>query len=110
MNEEIKKILEEMKEICDVWVKVDGDMKAYTQEQINCIYDYITNLQQELQSKDNIINEVKDILNRMIYMGYCAKTGEGTTATNFMATGENSEFGTRAKYVLDKIKELEENK
>ena len=67
----------------------------------------VKELEQELQRKDNIINEVKDIINRMIYMGYCAKTGKGTTATNFMATGENSEFGTRAKYILDKIEELE---
>jgi len=68
--------------------------------------EQVKELEQELQRKDNIINEVKDIINKMIYVGYCVKTGKGTT-TNFMAVGEQSEFGTRAKYILDKIKELE---
>lgn len=70
-------------------------------------YDYEDYLLDELQRKDNIINEVKDIINKMIYVGYCVKTGKGTAATNFMAVGEQSEFGTRAKYILDKIKEIE---
>ena len=45
----IEEILEEMKEICDVWVKVDGDMKAYNQDEIHCIYNYIERLQGELK-------------------------------------------------------------
>ena len=81
----------------------DYSIEEKLEETMKCLKE----TQQELKRKDNIINEVKDIINRMIYMGYCAKTGKGTTATNFMATGENSEFGTRAKYILDKIEELE---
>lgn len=44
MNE----ILKEMKEICDVWVKMDGNVISYTQNEINLIYEYIKNLEQAL--------------------------------------------------------------
>ena len=47
MKDEIKEILDEMKQICDVWVIMEGGVKTYNQDQIHCIYDYITNLQQE---------------------------------------------------------------
>ena len=47
MKDEIKEILDEMKQICDVWVIMEGGVKTYNQDQIHCIYDYITNLEQE---------------------------------------------------------------
>lgn len=56
MNE----ILIEMKEICDVWVKMSGRVKWYNQDEIHLIYDYITNLQQEntkLKEEIRIIKE-----------------------------------------------------
>ncbi len=98
-----------------IWFETEDGKKLFIIKTEKCdmqkeLTETINYLQQELQRKDNIINEVKDIINRMIYMGYCAKTGKGTTATNFMATGEQSEFGTRAKYILNKIKELEKSK
>ena len=59
MTNEIKEILNEMKKICDVWVKVDGNMKAYNQDQIHCIYDYITNLQEENENlKEQLENDI----------------------------------------------------
>lgn len=47
MKDEIKEILDEMKQICDVWVIMEGGVKTYNQDQIHCIYDYITNLERE---------------------------------------------------------------
>lgn len=108
MKNEVKYLREHLREIYQYKSSMKDLTYGMSLELLSrcCIaFDY---LQQELQRKDNIIIEVKDIINRMIYMGYCAKTGKGTTATNFMAVGEQSEFGTRAKYILDKIKELEE--
>ena len=49
MNNDIKEILDEMKQICDVWVIMEGGVKTYNQDQIHCIYDYITNLQEKLE-------------------------------------------------------------
>lgn len=40
-------ILNEMKEICNVWVKMDGIVKSYNQDEIHLIYDYIKQLEQE---------------------------------------------------------------
>ena len=40
-------ILKEMKEICDVWVKMSGRVKWYNQDEIHLIYEYITTLQEE---------------------------------------------------------------
>lgn len=40
-------LIREMKEICDVWVKIDGKVISYTQDEIHLIYDYISKLEQE---------------------------------------------------------------
>lgn len=64
MNNEIKEILEEMKIICDVWVKVDGNMKTYNQDQIHCIYDYITDLQEENEKLKEKIETIKSSLDK----------------------------------------------
>ena len=40
-------ILNEMKEICNVWVKMDGIVKGYNQDEIHLIYDHIKQLEQE---------------------------------------------------------------
>lgn len=40
-------LIREMKEICDVWVKMDGKVISYTQDEIHLIYDYISKLEQE---------------------------------------------------------------
>jgi len=47
MSEEEIKLIEEMKEICDVWVKMSGRVKWYNQDEIHLIYGIITELQQE---------------------------------------------------------------
>jgi len=62
MSEEIKEILNEMKEIYNVWVNMNGKVKSYTQDEIHCIYDYITNLQQKVEQLESIIKEATDLL------------------------------------------------
>lgn len=62
MNNEIKEILNEMKDICNVWVKVGGDMKSYNQDQMHCIYDYITNLQQENNNLKTSLDESQEVV------------------------------------------------
>lgn len=69
-------------------------------------------LQQEIERLNNIINELENILKLMINHGYCDTPNgdyKGTAVQGFMATGENSEFGVRAKFILDKLKKLKES-
>lgn len=46
-EKEIFKILTEMNEICNVWVKMNGKVKSYTQDDIWLIYEYIKELRKE---------------------------------------------------------------
>ena len=48
------------------------------------------------------INKAIETINLMIYKGYTISNKE--TARSYMATGENSEFGVRAKELLDILK------
>lgn len=64
---------------------------------------------EEIDRLNNIIDELEKILNLMIYQGYYdipKADYEGTAVQGFMPTGENSEFGIRAKFILDKLNEL----
>jgi hypothetical protein len=94
-SSEYNNALKYAKELCLIEKYYDYDEELYEKDK-------------EIERLQNIIDELENIMHLMIYQGYCAKTGKGTTATNFMATGENSEFGTRAKYILYKLKELKE--
>jgi hypothetical protein len=66
MKDEIKEILDEMKQICDVWVIMDGGVKTYNQDKIHCIYDYITNLQEENKMYAQLKEEYEDIIDKAI--------------------------------------------
>lgn len=66
----------------------------------------------EIERLNNIINELENILKLMINHGYYDTPNgdyEGTAVQGFMVTGENSEFGVRAKFILDKLKKLKES-
>lgn len=55
-----------------------------------------------------VIEEVREVINKMIHTGYVASNGDDYSATQYMATNEHSEFGIRAKVllqILDKVKE-----
>ena len=63
-------------------------------------------LQQQLDKYKDVIEEVREIINKMLFNGY-VKGG-----TIYMATTEDSEFGTRAKFllqILDKAKVGDKN-
>lgn len=77
-----------------------------------CRMDEYVELKEEIERLNNIINELENILKLMINYGYYDTPNgdyEGTTVQQFMATGENSEFGVRAKFILYKLKELKES-
>ena len=68
-------------------------------------------LEQLEQLKENnrkyqeVTDKLKNIINEMINFGYIVENGE--SAVDYMATGSKSEFGTRAKVLLDILKEVE---
>ena len=61
--------------------------------------------ERENQKYKEVIDKLKNIINEMINCGYIVENGE--SAVNYMATGSKSEFGTRAKVLLDILKEVE---
>ena len=67
--------------------------------------NFIEELQKENQKYKKVIDKLKNIINEMINCGYVVENGE--SAVNYMATGSKSEFGTRAKVLLDILKEVE---
>lgn len=64
-----------------------------------------TQLLEENQKYKKVIDKLKNIINEMINCGYIVENGE--SAVNYIATGSKSEFGTRAKVLLDILKEVE---
>ena len=64
-----------------------------------------TQLLEENRKYEEVIDKLKNIINEMINCGYVVENGE--SAVNYIATGGKSEFGTRAKVLLDILKEVE---
>ena len=64
-----------------------------------------TQLLEENREYEEVIDKLKNIINEMINCGYVVENGESTV--NYIATGGKSEFGTRAKVLLDILKEVE---
>ena len=64
-----------------------------------------TQLLEENRKYEEVIDKLKNIINEMINCGYIVENGE--SAVNYIATGGKSEFGTRAKVILDILKEVE---
>ena len=63
-----------------------------------------TQLLEENQKYKKVIDKLKNIINEMINCGYIVENGE--SAVNYIATGGKSEFGTRAKVLIDILKEI----
>lgn len=61
-------------------------------------------VERENQKYKEVTDKLKNIINEMINCGYIVENGE--SAVNYMATGSKSEFGTRAKVLLDILKEV----
>ena len=62
----------------------------------------IKKLQQENQKQKEVIDNATKAINEMIHTGYILKNDN--SATEFMATGKNSEFGVRAEALLEILK------
>lgn len=90
MNNEIEQIIEENKDSANEF--------TYIYFPFNAIYQ----MQEEnKQLKDNW-NAIKNIIKDMVSVGYTDKHGE-----YYWPTKENSEYGVRAKILLDKMEEME---
>lgn len=62
----------------------------------------ITDLKQQVKKQKEVIDKVNKVIDKMINIGY------SSGFTQYCATGEDSEFGTRAKIIKDILKEVSE--
>lgn len=60
------------------------------------------NLEQQCKKQKEVIDKVNEVIDKMINIGY------SSDSTQYCATGEGSEFGTRAKIIKDMLKEVSE--
>ena len=63
MSEEIKNIIAEVELTLDITVK---PMVLFQRQHIKQLLDLITNLQTQLQQKENIIKEVRECINKKL--------------------------------------------
>lgn len=73
----------------------------YLERSNNRREDTIISLRDELITTESVLDEIREVINKMIYQGY----SDGNTL--YFATDVNSEFGVRAKVllqILDKVK------
>ncbi len=104
MTEEIKEILDDMKEI-----PIDESWALNLEDyQCKLLLNYITNLQKELDQYKNNWEELKEYLNNGI--NYWEEQEKEWIEQGFMKFG--GEANTKIIYqgILNKMKELEENK
>lgn len=66
------------------------------------ILDYISNLEQQCKQQKEVIDKANEVIDKMINIGY------SSGFTQYCATGEDSEFGTRAKIIKDILKGVSE--
>ena len=62
MSDEIKEILDKAKEISDYGADGKQHTRMFNQFEAKALLDYITNLQQENDRLNNIINELEDMI------------------------------------------------
>ena len=63
---------------------------------------YIENLEQQCKKQKEVIDKANEVIDKMINIGY------SSGFTQYCATGEDSEFGTRAKIIKDILKGVSE--
>ena len=59
---------------------------------------------EEKEKYKEIFEKVESTIEDMMYYGY--SLSNGGTVTNYMATSDKSEFGSRAKVLIDILKEI----
>ncbi len=62
----------------------------------------ITELEQQVKKQKEVIDKANEVIDKMINIGY------SSGFTQYCATGEDSEFGTRAKIIKDILKGVSE--
>lgn len=70
------------------------------EKELNDIVDYINELEHQGKKQKEVIDKVNEVIDKMINIGY------SSGVTMYCATGEDSEFGTRAKIIKDILKEV----
>lgn len=68
--------------------------------QLHLLLDYIANLEQQCKKQKEVIDKVNEVIDKMINVSY------SSSVTLYCATGEDSEFGTRAKIIKDILNEV----
>lgn len=64
---------------------------------------YIEHLEQQVKKQKEVIDKVNEVIDKMINVSY------SSGVTLYCATGEHSEFGTRAKIIKDILNEVTNN-
>lgn len=72
------------------------------EKELNDVVDYINELEQQCKKQKEVIDKLNEVIDKMINDGY------SNGVTLYCATGEHSEFGTRAKIIKDILKEVSE--
>lgn len=100
MNKEIiEKVLLEIS--TPTGLTYSGDTTICNDE-VKDIMNYINSLEQQCKKQKEVIDKVNEVIDKMINIGY------SSDSTQYCATGEGSEFGTRAKIIKDMLKEVSE--
>ena len=82
----------------------DDYTSEFSYKEQKVLWKYIKQLQQENKKYEEVIDKLKNTINEMINCGYIVENGG--TVTNYMATSDKSEFGSRAKVLIDILKEI----
>lgn len=62
------------------------------------LFNEMINWKEESKKQKEVIDEAREVINKMIYTGYMLE--KDNSATQFMATNKKSEFGVRAEVLL----------
>lgn len=68
----------------------------------NELHLYLMNLKDQVKKQKEVIDKANEVIDKMINIGY------SSGFTQYCATGEDSEFGTRAKIIKDILKGVSE--
>ena len=97
MSDEIKEILDKAKEISDYGADGKQHTRMFNQFEAKALLDYITNLQEENERLNNIINELEE---------YCKEEYYRKNTTDIDSIGLSNNIYV---CIYMKLKELKEN-
>ena len=94
MDKEINKIIDNLENCFGIFDYVITPIES------NLLVSYIKTLQQQVKKQKEVIDKVNEVIDKMINVSY------SSGVTLYCATGEDSEFGIRAKIIKDILKEV----